>query len=159
MFCPDECESEGNCPNAYAYAYDESSNTALWTCDSSLNADYTLTFCPCVVPRIAVRLLSYASPHRSPNGTDPTATSSSVASAPPTTCTSHWYQRSVRAELTHPIVADSAASSGMQSSAPSSSSSAPELRGTVTNLAQPRVPALPRVVAAVLAATSLWLVL
>ncbi|KAL5478587.1 hypothetical protein ACEPAI_2771 [Sanghuangporus weigelae] len=35
-----------NCPNAYAYAYDESSNTALWTCDSAGNADYTLTFCP-----------------------------------------------------------------------------------------------------------------
>lgn len=41
--------TEGNCPNAYAYAYDESSGTALWTCDSSLNADYTLTFCPCVL--------------------------------------------------------------------------------------------------------------
>ena len=40
---------EGNCPNAYAYAFDESSNTALWTCDSGLNADYTLTFCPCVL--------------------------------------------------------------------------------------------------------------
>ncbi|KZT04937.1 thaumatin-like protein [Laetiporus sulphureus 93-53] len=35
-----------NCPDAYAYAYDESSGTALWTCDASLNADYTLTFCP-----------------------------------------------------------------------------------------------------------------
>lgn len=34
------------CPNAYAYAYDESSNTALFTCDSSLKADYTVTFCP-----------------------------------------------------------------------------------------------------------------
>lgn len=38
--------AEGNCPNSYAYAFDESSNTALWTCDSNLNADYTLTFCP-----------------------------------------------------------------------------------------------------------------
>ncbi|KAL5520927.1 hypothetical protein ACEPAF_2930 [Sanghuangporus sanghuang] len=37
---------KGNCPNAYAYAYDESSNTALWTCDSARNADYALTFCP-----------------------------------------------------------------------------------------------------------------
>ncbi|KAF8909632.1 thaumatin-like protein [Gymnopilus junonius] len=37
---------KGNCPNAYAYAFDESSGTALWTCNSSLNADYTLTFCP-----------------------------------------------------------------------------------------------------------------
>ncbi|KAF4579576.1 hypothetical protein EYR40_000243 [Pleurotus pulmonarius] len=35
-----------NCPRSYAYAYDESSGTALWTCPSSLNADYTLTFCP-----------------------------------------------------------------------------------------------------------------
>jgi hypothetical protein len=35
-----------NCPNAYAYAFDEGSNTALWTCDSGLAADYTLTFCP-----------------------------------------------------------------------------------------------------------------
>ncbi|KAI0672089.1 thaumatin-like protein [Trametes maxima] len=40
---------KGNCPNSYAYAYDESSNTALWTCDSEKNADYTLTFCPCVI--------------------------------------------------------------------------------------------------------------
>ncbi|KAI3610802.1 thaumatin-like protein [Moniliophthora roreri] len=37
---------KGACLNSYAYAYDESSGTALWTCDSSLNADYTLTFCP-----------------------------------------------------------------------------------------------------------------
>ncbi|KAJ7057188.1 thaumatin-like protein [Mycena amicta] len=37
---------KGNCPNAYAYAYDESSGTALWTCDSSLNAHFTITFCP-----------------------------------------------------------------------------------------------------------------
>ncbi|KAH8112930.1 Osmotin, thaumatin-like protein [Phellopilus nigrolimitatus] len=37
---------KGNCPNAYAYAFDESSNTALWRCDSGKNADYTLTFCP-----------------------------------------------------------------------------------------------------------------
>jgi len=37
---------EGNCPNSYAYAFDEGSGTALWTCDSALNADYTLTFCP-----------------------------------------------------------------------------------------------------------------
>ncbi|KAF8673515.1 thaumatin-like protein [Rhizoctonia solani] len=34
------------CPNSYAYAYDESSNTALWTCDSIRKVDYTLTFCP-----------------------------------------------------------------------------------------------------------------
>ncbi|KAH8112928.1 thaumatin-like protein [Phellopilus nigrolimitatus] len=37
---------KGNCPDAYAYAFDEASGTALWTCDSSKNADYTLTFCP-----------------------------------------------------------------------------------------------------------------
>ncbi|EJD01942.1 Osmotin, thaumatin-like protein [Fomitiporia mediterranea MF3/22] len=37
---------KGNCPNAYAYAFDESSKTALWTCDSGKKADYTLTFCP-----------------------------------------------------------------------------------------------------------------
>ncbi|KAG8848888.1 hypothetical protein FRB91_010424 [Serendipita sp. 411] len=37
---------KGNCPNAYAYAYDEFSGTALWTCLGSLKADYTLTFCP-----------------------------------------------------------------------------------------------------------------
>ncbi|KAI0072911.1 thaumatin-like protein [Panus rudis PR-1116 ss-1] len=58
---------KGACPNAYAYAFDESSNTALFTCDSNLNADYTLTFCPSL------------------NGSDPTPTSSSVATAPPTT--------------------------------------------------------------------------
>nr|ALA44967.1 thaumatin-like protein 5 [Moniliophthora perniciosa] len=32
------------CPNAYAYAYDDISATR--TCNSGLNADYTLTFCP-----------------------------------------------------------------------------------------------------------------
>lgn len=37
---------KGNCPNSYVYAFDESSGTALWTCDSGLKADYTLTFCP-----------------------------------------------------------------------------------------------------------------
>lgn len=51
--------AEGNCPNAYAYAFDESSGTALWTCDSGLNADYTLTFCPCV---IVARLIVFDAP-------------------------------------------------------------------------------------------------
>ncbi|KAJ6479703.1 thaumatin [Mycena sanguinolenta] len=37
---------KNNCPDAYAYAYDESSGTALWTCSSSSNAAYTVTFCP-----------------------------------------------------------------------------------------------------------------
>lgn len=37
---------KNNCPNSYAYAFDESSGTALWTCNSGLLADYTLTFCP-----------------------------------------------------------------------------------------------------------------
>jgi hypothetical protein len=32
------------CPNAYVYAYDD--KTALKTCPSGKNADYTLTFCP-----------------------------------------------------------------------------------------------------------------
>ncbi|KAJ6529780.1 thaumatin-like protein [Mycena capillaripes] len=35
-----------NCPNAYAYAYDEPSGTALWTCPTNKNAAYTITFCP-----------------------------------------------------------------------------------------------------------------
>ena len=38
--------AEDNCPNSYAYAYDESSGTALWTCDANKGADYTITFCP-----------------------------------------------------------------------------------------------------------------
>ncbi|GAA6008576.1 hypothetical protein JCM10207_007164 [Rhodosporidiobolus poonsookiae] len=33
-----------NCPIAYAYAYDESSETALFTCTDRV--DYTITFCP-----------------------------------------------------------------------------------------------------------------
>jgi len=37
---------KGKCPKSYVYAYDESSGTALFTCDSAKNADYTLTFCP-----------------------------------------------------------------------------------------------------------------
>jgi len=52
---PATCPSSGvafysyfksNCPRTYVYAYDESSGTALFTCDSGLRADYTLTFCP-----------------------------------------------------------------------------------------------------------------
>jgi hypothetical protein len=35
---------KSNCPNAYAY--DESSESALFTCTSTLEADYTVTFCP-----------------------------------------------------------------------------------------------------------------
>ncbi|KAF5385532.1 hypothetical protein D9757_006730 [Collybiopsis confluens] len=41
-FCP---PTESNCPDSYAYAFDESSGTALWTC-SNIAADYTVTFCP-----------------------------------------------------------------------------------------------------------------
>ncbi|KAJ7056771.1 thaumatin-like protein [Mycena amicta] len=37
---------KGSCPDSYAYAYDESSGTALWFCNSTLKADYTVTFCP-----------------------------------------------------------------------------------------------------------------
>jgi len=37
---------KGNCPNAYAYAYDESSGTALWNCPATNQPDYTVTFCP-----------------------------------------------------------------------------------------------------------------
>ncbi|KAJ7685507.1 thaumatin [Mycena polygramma] len=35
-----------NCPDAYAFAYDEPSGTALWTCPTAQNAAYTITFCP-----------------------------------------------------------------------------------------------------------------
>ncbi|KAF9489251.1 Osmotin, thaumatin-like protein [Pleurotus eryngii] len=37
---------KSNCPNSYAYAFDEPGGTALFTCDSGVLADYTLTFCP-----------------------------------------------------------------------------------------------------------------
>ncbi|KAJ7872217.1 thaumatin-like protein [Mycena leptocephala] len=44
---PETCPSSGDaCPNAYAYAYDESSESALWTCPTPKKADYTVTFCP-----------------------------------------------------------------------------------------------------------------
>jgi len=35
---------KSGCPNSYVYAYDESSGTALWTCNAK--PDYTVTFCP-----------------------------------------------------------------------------------------------------------------
>jgi hypothetical protein len=41
--------TESNCTNSYAYAFDEGSGTALWTCPSTLNSDYRLTFCPYVL--------------------------------------------------------------------------------------------------------------
>jgi hypothetical protein len=37
---------KGSCPNSYAYAYDESSGTALFTCPTDQLADFTVTFCP-----------------------------------------------------------------------------------------------------------------
>ncbi|KIM82874.1 hypothetical protein PILCRDRAFT_820174 [Piloderma croceum F 1598] len=77
---PATCPSSGvdfysyfknNCPNSYVYAFDESSGTALWTCDSGLNADYTLTFCPSNSTTAATTEMSSA----------PAATSSSPESA------------------------------------------------------------------------------
>lgn len=44
---PNHCYAlEYNCPHTYAYAYDET--ISLYTCDSTLNADFTVTFCPYV---------------------------------------------------------------------------------------------------------------
>ncbi|KAK0217521.1 thaumatin-like protein [Armillaria nabsnona] len=52
---PATCPSSGveyysyfknGCPDSYAYAYDESSGTALWACGGTLAANYVLTFCP-----------------------------------------------------------------------------------------------------------------
>ncbi|TRM64423.1 thaumatin [Schizophyllum amplum] len=37
---------KNGCKNSYVYAYDESSETALWTCPTGSAADYTVTFCP-----------------------------------------------------------------------------------------------------------------
>ncbi|PBK81298.1 Osmotin, thaumatin-like protein [Armillaria gallica] len=37
---------KNGCPDSYAYAYDESSRTALWSCGGTLAANYVLTFCP-----------------------------------------------------------------------------------------------------------------
>ncbi|QRV78187.1 pathogenesis-related protein PR5K (thaumatin family) [Ceratobasidium sp. AG-Ba] len=37
---------KGNCPNSWAYAFDEGSGSALKTCAGSNRADYTITFCP-----------------------------------------------------------------------------------------------------------------
>ena len=62
---------ENNCPNAYAYAFDEGSGTALWTCNSTLGSDYRLTFCPCVCRLSSLpyhtRMMRDAS-HRPPYG-------------------------------------------------------------------------------------------
>ncbi|KAI0787894.1 Osmotin thaumatin-like protein [Fomes fomentarius] len=50
---PGACQASGvafyayfkaNCPNAYAFAFDEASGTALHSCSAS--TDYTVTFCP-----------------------------------------------------------------------------------------------------------------
>jgi len=43
---PDYNYFKSNCPDSYVYAYDEASGTALWTCEASLQPDYTITFCP-----------------------------------------------------------------------------------------------------------------
>ncbi|KAL5514556.1 hypothetical protein ACEPAG_1872 [Sanghuangporus baumii] len=70
---------KGNCPNAYAYAYDESSNTALWTCDSARNADYTLTFCPSTT----ATAVAYGNSSVSLSATASAGSASSSVSSPP----------------------------------------------------------------------------
>ncbi|KAI0752501.1 thaumatin family-domain-containing protein [Daedaleopsis nitida] len=70
---------KGNCPNAYAYAFDEASGSALFTCDSGANADYTLTFCP---PATTSNAASASAPENgsaitSASGTSPVAGGSS----------------------------------------------------------------------------------
>ncbi|KIY68415.1 Osmotin, thaumatin-like protein [Cylindrobasidium torrendii FP15055 ss-10] len=52
---PETCPSSGvdhygffkkSCPDSVAYAFDQTSGTALWTCNSKHGANYTITFCP-----------------------------------------------------------------------------------------------------------------
>ncbi|KAF5335594.1 hypothetical protein D9758_017256 [Tetrapyrgos nigripes] len=83
---PDTCPPDGvqfyhyfkdACPNTYAYAFDESSGTALQSCDSDLSANYTLTFCPS--PSLAVA----QSASGSLSSTSQTSTSSSAVSTAP----------------------------------------------------------------------------
>lgn len=83
---------KGNCPDAYAYAFDESSGTALWTCDSGLNADYTLTFCPAVngtqalaspVPSGAITTTGTALPDNTPASSSSSGSASSEPSIIP----------------------------------------------------------------------------
>lgn len=82
---------KSNCPNAYAYAFDESSGTALWTCDSSLNSDYTLTFCPPApggqAPAPISAVPSSLIPSGTPSGTGPTSTGVSGTSVASTAST------------------------------------------------------------------------
>ncbi|EIN14545.1 thaumatin-like protein [Punctularia strigosozonata HHB-11173 SS5] len=47
--CSGQYGTAATCPSSSVqceYAYDESSGTALWKCDGSLEASYTITFCP-----------------------------------------------------------------------------------------------------------------
>ncbi|KAI0741288.1 thaumatin-like protein [Daedaleopsis nitida] len=37
---------KSQCKNSYVYAFDEPSGTALFSCDASKHADYTITLCP-----------------------------------------------------------------------------------------------------------------
>ncbi|PAV18276.1 thaumatin [Pyrrhoderma noxium] len=73
---------KSNCPDAYAYAYDESSGTALWTCDSGLQADYLLTFCPSTP--ITASSSATVSATNSGNSTTSALLESSTFSANPT---------------------------------------------------------------------------
>lgn len=83
---------KGNCPDTYAYAFDESSGTALFTCPTSLLADFTLTFCPPPLSStnstgassLAISTtFSYSSSSTSPAAdSNPTETSSFVAPLP-----------------------------------------------------------------------------
>ncbi|KAI0059940.1 Osmotin, thaumatin-like protein [Artomyces pyxidatus] len=70
-----------NCPNSYSYAFDESSGTALWTCNSGLGADYTVTFCPPVNGTVAG--ISAVPSSLIPTGTPSTSIASSSPTASP----------------------------------------------------------------------------
>lgn len=76
---------KGNCPNSYAYAFDESSGTALWECDSSLNADYTLTFCPPLSVSQFINptngAVTTVTPPASPTASNPPGSSSQTGAA------------------------------------------------------------------------------
>ncbi|KAJ6589792.1 Osmotin thaumatin-like protein [Mycena sp. CBHHK59/15] len=44
--CSSACNIDALNGRAVPYAYDESSESALWTCPTPSHADYTITFCP-----------------------------------------------------------------------------------------------------------------
>jgi len=92
---------KNGCPNSYAYAFDEGSGTALWTCNSTLKTDYRLTFCPPVPGGQSPAPISAVPASLIPSGTPTSSSSTTGRSSSSTRASSTTSPRSGAVVLLH----------------------------------------------------------